>query len=528
MSASLKKTGQRLNQAIAQGAFGEALKHAVTLLRHNPTDTMVLNLCAEMALKAGQPGKALSFLRQAEEMNLCTPMHDVLTAEAMLAKGDRKQAHKLAGKAAATVSKEHDVLERLGCFLSVKCDDHEAALKAFEKSVALQPANARSWYNLGAEQRFLGQLDDAGESWNKAINLGFDDSEILLLRSQLCRKDRKNNDIAELTKRLDEAPENSTLRMHLHYALAKEYEDIEEYPGSFNHLQQGADIRRKRINYNIRDDLTVMQQIMDSFDAEIAGLRDGCSATGAIFVVGLPRTGTTLVERILSSHAKVESAGELNDFAVQLTRNISAAGFSPKSRHELVKASMKIDYASLGDAYMRSVRSRSAGAEMVIDKLPLNFLYCGLIKRALPQAKIIHLTRHPMDTIYAIYKQLFKSAYPMSYNLEELTRYYIGYRHLMAHWEKVLPGEIFHLSYEQLVTNQQDKTRLLIDFLGLEWDPACLAFHKNTDASTTASATQIRQPVYASSIGKWENYSRELAPVADLLAQASIDLEIWG
>ena len=176
---------------------------------------------------------------------------------------------------------------------------------------------------------------------------------------------------------------------------------------------------------------------------------------------------------------------------------------------------------------MRSVRSRSAGADMSIDKLPLNFLYCGLIKRALPQAKIIHLTRHPMDTIYAIYKQLFKSAYPMSYNLEELTGYYIGYRQLMSHWDKVLPGEIFHLSYEHLVTNQADKTRSLIDFLGLEWDPACLAFHKNTDASTTASATQIRQPVYASSIGKWENYSRELAPVADLLAQASIDLEIW-
>ena len=537
MSIDLKMISNKLNQAIARGAFAEALDHGVTLLRQNPTNRLALNLCAEMAVKAGQPVKALSFLRQAEEMNLCTPMHDVLTAEAMLAQGDRKQAQKLAAHAVSNVAKAQDVLERLGYFLSVKCENHEAALKAYEKSVALQPANARSWYNLGAEQRFLGQLDDAEISWNKAIDLGFEDSEILLLRAQLRRKDEENNDIADLTQRLAKAPETTTMWMHLHYALAKEYEDIGDYPRSFSHLQQGSDARRKRIKYDVQDDLSVMQQISDSFDADIANLRDtslgdACQREGAIFIVGLPRTGTTLVERILSSHAKVESLGELNDFAVHLTRIIAAGGASPQSRSELVKASLEIDFNSLGDAYMQSIQSRRSGThpsgtDMLIDKLPLNFLYCGLIKRALPQAKIIHLTRHPMDTIYAIYKQLFKSAYPMSYHLEELTRYYIGYRQLMAHWEKLLPGEIFHLGYEQLVTHQEDKTRALLDYLGLPWDPACLQFHKNADASTTASATQIRQPVYASSMGKWENYSQQLAPVADMLKQAGIDQETW-
>jgi len=192
------------------------------------------------------------------------------------------------------------------------------------------------------------------------------------------------------------------------------------------------------------------------------------------------------------------------------------------SRDEMVASTASLDFKQLGDLYVDSTRPFTGKTKRFIDKMPLNYLYVGLIHLALPQSKIINLQRDPMDTCYAIYKQLFVDAYPFSYDLEELASYYVAYHRLMEHWNKVLPGVIHTVTYEELVGDIETKTRQLLEACELDWQPQCLKFYENTSASTTASTAQIREPAYKSSVGKWRNYADQLQPVAEILRKAGI------
>ena len=237
----------------------------------------------------------------------------------------------------------------------------------------------------------------------------------------------------------------------------------------------------------------------------------------------MPRTGTTLVERILASHSDVQSAGELANFAVEMMRLVKEQAAGRKlPRDALVELSADIDFAKLGEAYIESTRTTTGGVRHFIDKLPLNYLYVGLIHLALPNAKIVHVQRDPMDTCYAVYKNLFADAYPFSYDLEELARYYVAYHDLMVHWHEVLPGVIHSTHYETLVDDVEGEARRLLEYCGLGWQPACLEFHKLDEVSMTASAAQVRRPVYRSSVGRWRDYEQQLQPVYNILQDAGI------
>jgi len=190
----------------------------------------------------------------------------------------------------------------------------------------------------------------------------------------------------------------------------------------------------------------------------------------------------------------------------------------------LVEQSAKLDFSALGEAYLASIDGRASASRFVTDKLPLNFLYCGLIHKALPEAKIIHVTRNPLDACYAMYKRLFRDAYPMSYDLTDLGRYYLAYRRLMQHWNRLLPDVIYPVAYEDLVANQEATSRSLIKRCDLPWQDSCLRFQDNPAASTTASASQVRQPVYDTSIGKWRHYERELEPLIRILEKSDIEV----
>jgi hypothetical protein len=183
-----------------------------------------------------------------------------------------------------------------------------------------------------------------------------------------------------------------------------------------------------------------------------------------------------------------------------------------------------VDFAALGHAYLRRARLEADVSGRFIDKMPLNYLYCGLIRRALPNSKIVHVVRQPMAVCYAMYKALFKDAYPFSYDLSEIAQYYVAYRRLMAHWAASLPGEVYTLSYEALIADQLGETRKLLEFCGLEWQEACARFHENTAASATASAAQVRRPIYASSVAQWRHYEAQLAGLSAQLAAAGVAL----
>jgi tetratricopeptide (TPR) repeat protein len=439
------------------------------------------------------------------------------------------EANDIAGAmAAASAIKDKSFVDpllhsQLGSLLHL-LGDNASALVHYTKAIALDADNAEHHFNRAAVQRYFGDLDGAEAGFDKAIELRPDEFEAYNGRAHLRTQTRERSHIAQLQEVIARTRSPAGL-VHLHYALSKEQEDVGEYDAAFASLKQGADTKRRHMQYGVDTDLQIMAKICEiygpaMFDRHIPGF----DSPDPIFVLGMPRTGTTLVERILSSHTGVLSAGELNNFSLELIR-LTGKPRGPKrpSRLEFVAATATLDFRALGEAYIRSAQPLRGGSPHFIDKLPFNFLYAGLIHLALPRAKIINLQRHPMDTCYAVYKQLFRDAYPFSYDLDELGQYYIAYHRLMQHWNAVMPGVIHTMQYETLVAGIEGESRRLLEYCGLPWEDQCLQFHQNTQASTTASAVQVRQPVYATSVGKWRHYARQLEPLRARLEAAGID-----
>jgi hypothetical protein len=221
----------------------------------------------------------------------------------------------------------------------------------------------------------------------------------------------------------------------------------------------------------------------------------------------------------------VTSAGELDCFALAIVDAArKRADGAALNRRELVERSATLDFAELGRDYLARARSKFDAEGRFLDKMPLNYLYCGLIHRALPRAKIIHVTRHPMAVGYAMYKTLFKNGYPFSYDLREIGRYYVAYRRLMQHWESSLPGVMYEIAYEDLVADLPAQTRSLLEYCGLPWEDRCVAFHENPSASTTASASQVRRPVYSSSVDQWRHYQDRLTALQEEITSAGYSI----
>jgi tetratricopeptide (TPR) repeat protein len=380
---------------------------------------------------------------------------------------------------------------------------------------------------LALGRRFLGQLAAAEADYDRVIALRPADFEAYKNRSDLRTQTPDRNHVAELEGLVAGGFADWRSEVQIRYSLAKEYEDLGDYRKSFDQLQQGARKRRENLRYDVANDVSTVDWIIEAFPAarrHIAAQPVAPVDAAPIFIVGLPRSGTTLVDRILSSHSQVRSAGELNDFALSLVARVRGeTGEENLPRRELVARSAHVDFAALGREYL--ARARTVVAEgRFTDKMPLNYLYCGLIRRALPNAKIVHLTRHPMAAGYAMYKSLFKDGYPFSYDLDEIARYFIAYRKLMDHWSAVMPGAVYSLNYEDLVADQIDETRKLLEFCGLDWEDACAEFHRNPSATTTASASQVRRPIYDSSVAQWRHYAAQLAPLSGALESAGIEL----
>ena len=313
--------------------------------------------------------------------------------------------------------------------------------------------------------------------------------------------------------------------VQLRYALAKELEDLGEHARSFEQLTRGARKRREFLRYDIATDVATAEWIIAAFPSGPDAAAPAAAAASPIFIVGLPRSGTTLVERILGNHSLVRPAGELNHFALCIVDAVRAAsGRAQMPRRELVAHSAALDFASLGRDYLARVAQAGFGDMRFTDKMPLNYLYCGLIRRALPQARIVHVTRNPLAVCYAMYKTLFEAGYPFSYDLQEIGQYYLAYRRLMAHWRATMPGAILDISYEQLVSDQLGETRRLLGFCDLPWEQACVEFHRNKSATTTASAAQVRRPIYDSSVAQWRHYEAGLDGLRRQLVAAGVDV----
>jgi len=402
------------------------------------------------------------------------------------------------------------------------CADHEAALRCYQRAVALQPDNPEYLYALSAAEIATGDLEAAESHLTDVIRLNPHDYDAYRNRATLKKQTRDDNHIREIEALLATGTKTPVGEVQLCYALAKEYEDLGDDEQSFTWLQRGAEKRRSLLDYRVEGDVAALARLRRVFNSELmnSGAK-GCDDVGPVFVMGLPRSGTTLVDRILSSHPDVASLGEINDFAYALMHTIG----NRADKLELIDLSTQIDFAKLGRRYVDSIRRYGRQEKFLIDKTPLNYLYIGLIKLALPNARIVHIERNPMDSCYGMYRSLFRAGYPFSYDLADLGKYYLAYRQLMAHWHDVVPGGIHSVRYEELVDDQESVSREIVSYCGLEWAPACLEFHKNESAISTASSAQVRRPVYRDALQRWRRYEEQLKPLAEDLRREGVVID---
>jgi tetratricopeptide (TPR) repeat protein len=446
-------------------------------------------------------------------------------AQCLLALGEAEQAREALLAARQNAPADAVLLDAIGTAFS-RANEPAHALAAYEQAIALAPHEPHYTFNRATVRRFLGDLAGAEEDYDRVIALKRDDYEAWLNRSELRTQTRERNHIQQLESLLAAGIAKWTGEVAVQYALAKEYEDLGEYGRSFEHLQRGAGLRRAHLRYDVANDISTVEWIIQAYPAggETAPSPGKTSAAAPIFIVGLPRSGSTLVERILGSHSKVRMGGELPQFALSVVAAVNRLGQpAPLSRQQLIARTALVDFAALGRDYLARVKAFGVAADCFTDKMPLNYLYCGLIRRALPNARIVHVRRHPVAACYAMYKTLFQDGYPFSYDLQELGRYYVAYRRLMGHWSATLPGGILELQYEDLIADPIRETRRLLDFCGLDWEDACTEFHANAAPTNTASAAQVRRPLYSTSVAQWRHYSTQLAPLLKALQEAGIN-----
>lgn len=432
---------------------------------------------------------------------------------------DQRQALQTAEEAVALEPESVHDLDTLANVYS-HCGDQDRALALFEKAAQLAPDNPDVVYNLATSYRFLGRNEQAEDAFNRVIGLNPLDYSAVMGRSLLRTQTADNNHLEQLEEHLKStsiAPTmNNECRVHYCYSLAKEYEDLGRFEDSFKMLKAGADLKHQSMNYLADQDLATMGHLKQHFTRDaLANLKSSASSDQPIFVLGLPRSGTTLVERILASHRDVASAGEIMTFP-----NIVVPMVAPPGRE--APHPLSINFDQLGHSYIQRtsdyLSGPNEGKHRLIDKLPLNYLNIGYIRAALPNAKIVLLDRDPMDSCYAMYKSLFNgTVYPFSYDLTQLGRYYQGYADLMAHFQQELAVPPYVVKYEELTADPEPQIRALLEYCDLPWDDNCLAFHTNELASTTQSASQIREPVHTRSVGLWQQYEQQLQPLAQIL-----------
>lgn len=511
---------QQIDGLIGARRVVDAEKLAQQLIHSSPSFEGGWLQCGRIAQMKGDLQGMLSCAQKVIELKPEFSMGYLMCAEAQMNNAQVDKAIKTLGKLESVAASDALSQQQIGQFYT-RMEDHEGAYRVYSRAVELAPNDSQALYNLSTAASSLGKMTEAEELLDKVIAIKPNDYDAYYNRATLRKQTLDNNHIDALEAVIKGCTDQQGLAQ-VGYALSKELEDIGEYDRSIAHLITGATARRKGLSYDVQGDVDTMQAIAKVHDADFCTDIQSSDEAGPVFILGLPRSGTTLVDRILSSHSAVESLGEVNDFVMSFMK---AAG-PAKDKMDLLEKSKALDFVALGEAYLASTAARGITAPMLIDKTPANFLYIGLIAKALPNAKIIHLKRSPMDSCYAMYKTLFRMGYPFSYDMNDLAEYYAAYAKLMDHWHAVFPGRIHDVTYSDLVADQETQSRSLVAACGLKWEEGCLSFHENSAPSATASAAQVRQPIYSSSVEKWRNYATALAPLQNALEAYGINVKV--
>lgn len=398
---------------------------------------------------------------------------------------------------------------------------YEDAQPLYDQALKLQPDVEIVQMHKAACAVFLGQLDEARSIYHAIIAAKPDHQRAHFALSQL---DRATDD-THVQQMLNVARKNASTparNIYLYYALGKEYEDLGMWDESFGYYERAGLAVKSVSSHDVSEDVELIDSIVEACSAD--WLRDNAndkeSDPTPVFVLGLPRTGTTLTERIISSHSKVDSVGE-TQFLQMVLRDGTRAGNGIGITVEQIRKATSRRPESIAESYMAAVQHRLKGLPFFTEKYPENFLYLGFIAKAWPNARIVQLRRHPMDACFAMFKQ---SYFRFAYTLDDLAEYYLAYDRLRRHWSNVLGSRIVEVSYEKLVGDQEQETRRLLQCLGLEFEEACLNFDTNRAPAATASAVQVREKIHTRSVEKWKRFETHLAPLLERLQQGGVEV----
>jgi tetratricopeptide (TPR) repeat protein len=400
---------------------------------------------------------------------------------------------------------------------------HAESLTPFRRAVALDAAQAAYRYNLGAALQFTGDVDAAAAAYRAALAIDPTHHRAWSALAQVSRAPFSEAEAAAIERQLAVGGVSEDRELHLCHALAKHHEDHGRYAESFRCLARGKARKRAARPYSGYGELFAAAERTAPPAARSAdAVETGYASSEPIFIVGMPRTGTTLVERILSSHPEVYSAGELSNLALA----VKSAARTPSSLVldvATLDASRRLDARAVGEAYVASTRPRTGRTPRFVDKMPFNFFYAGIIHRILPNAKVICLRRNPLDACLSNYRQLFGTAfsyYDYAYDLLDTGRFYLQFDALARRWRDTIPANYTEVRYEDVVEHTEREARRLVAFCGLDWDPRCLDFDSNAAPVATASSVQVRQPIYRTALERWRKYANEIEPLRKLLADA--------
>lgn len=513
--------GAAARQALRRGDWPLAQRLATGLMGASPAEgQFVLGVAAA---STGRAGEALAHLQQAVAIEARGEYRAQLAKLLSLLRRDGEAAQVLR-EAEAALPEDALSLDTIGCVYA-RLGQHEAALPHFAAAVALEPANLEFRYNQAVTLNFLGRVDEADAALEALIALSPGDARAHHLLASLRKQSAQTNHVGRLETVHAEAKAGRD-RLLTGYALAKELEDIGEEARAFATLCAVNAGHRRELAYDRAQDAANFKAMEDCWPAIRPA--DGAPQDAPVFIIGMPRTGTTLVDRILSSHPDMESAGELQAMPLAV-KTLAGTGGRNVLDPETAMAAARGDMAALGWDYLRRATHHLRGvAPRFVDKFPGNFHYVGFIAHALPQARIVCLRRHPMDTVLANFRNLFAVSsryYDYSYDLLDIAAYYAGFDRLMAFWRAAIPGRVMELAYEDLVGDQEGQTRALLAHCGLAWDTRCLAFQDNAAPVSTPSAAQVRRPIYRDSLARWRRHEAEMAPVRAFLEQQGIAVD---
>jgi tetratricopeptide (TPR) repeat protein len=396
-------------------------------------------------------------------------------------------------------------------------DQHEKAIELYEKALALAPEKAAALSGKAHHLKTIGRQDEAIASYRACIESKPDHGEAYWSLANLKTFRFEDKEVDAMERLLDGEGLTDLSRLQLHNALGLEYENRRKYDKAFANFEQCNLIRRRSESYDPVDTENTHDRVVELFTTEFLSqsAADAVEPT-PIFIVGLPRSGSTLIEQILASHSQVDGTRELGDLAKAIQAQRQRA--RKNERFPATLAKIKVPgWSAIGKEYIRRSERFRGRAPYFVDKNPNNFVFAGVVKLAMPNAKIINARRHPLDSCLGTYKQLFATGQPFSYDLTELGEYYLQYQRLMDHWHEVMPGFVLDVNYEDVVADLDGQVRHILEFCGLPFEDACLRFHETERPVRTASSEQVRQPIYSSSVNLWRNYEPHLDTLVHIL-----------